>query len=104
MSKKKLFSTFLALSICGIFFGCSATSASNSNNTDTTSESKIDVDTFVILKSDNIKNSVIHQYILYDPDTLVMYTVLDWQSDKIITVLYNPDGTPRIYNPNEKTE
>ena len=39
------------------------------------------------------------QYTLYDPDTLVMYSLI-WSPDGMsITVLYNADGTPKLYEP-----
>ncbi|MBR6504282.1 MAG: hypothetical protein IKT41_00935 [Clostridia bacterium] len=40
-----------------------------------------------------------NQTILYDPDTLVMYSMISFGSGISITVLYNADGTPKLYNP-----
>lgn len=39
------------------------------------------------------------QIILYDPETLVMYSIISGGDDTTITVLYNADGTPKLYNP-----
>ena len=38
------------------------------------------------------------QFILYDPDTLVMYSMILNGGDQTITVLYNADGTPKLYD------
>lgn len=39
------------------------------------------------------------QYILYDPDTLVMYSLIANSHGMSITALYEADGTPKLYNP-----
>lgn len=41
------------------------------------------------------------QYILYDPDTFVMYSFIYADSGSAMTVLYNKYGTPKLYNPEE---
>ena len=47
-----------------------------------------------------IKNYTYNQTILYDPDTLVMYSMISGGKGNLtITVLYNADGTPKLYNP-----
>lgn len=38
------------------------------------------------------------QYVLYDPDTLVMYSMITGGDEPIFTVLYNADGTLKLYN------
>lgn len=45
------------------------------------------------------------QYIVYDPDTGVMYIIIRGTYAATMSVLYNADGTPKLYNPEEeKTE
>ena len=39
------------------------------------------------------------QFLLYDPDTLVMYVMIYNPSGLSISVLYNADGTLKLYNP-----
>ena len=39
------------------------------------------------------------QYILYDPDTLVMYVMISGGNGTSMYMLYNADGTPKLYNP-----
>ena len=42
-----------------------------------------------------------HQAVLYDPDTLVMYSMVWYGEGITITVLYNADGTPKLYDPDK---
>ena len=39
------------------------------------------------------------QFIFYDPDTLVMYVYIYDSEGTSMSVLYNADGTPKLYNP-----
>ena len=47
-----------------------------------------------------IEGTAFDQYILYDPETLVMYSAIKYLGDAMsVTVLYNADGTPKLYDP-----
>lgn len=46
-----------------------------------------------------IEGYVLDQYVLYDPDTLVMYVIISKNRALTMSVLYNADGTPKLYNP-----
>ncbi len=48
--------------------------------------------------------SWVYQYIFYDPETMVMYAYIDEGDGGAMTVLYNTDGTVRIYTPNIEAE
>ena len=48
-----------------------------------------------------IEDYAYDQFILYDPETGVMYSMISWGKDITITVLYNADGTPKLYNPDK---
>lgn len=53
-----------------------------------------------ISKQNNfIDGYVFDQYILYDPDTLVMYVMIHGGKGASMSILYNVDGTPKLYNP-----
>ena len=53
-------------------------------------------------KDSFIKDYNYNQTILYDPDTLVMYSMISGgQGALTITVLYNADGTLKLYNPDK---
>lgn len=55
---------------------------------------------FGINIKDDVMNSdyTITQYILYDPDTLVMYTYTSDVYTNGLTVMLNPDGTPKTFS------
>ena len=38
------------------------------------------------------------QYSMYDPDTMVMYSFFDGYKSGGCTVMYNADGTPKLYH------
>lgn len=40
------------------------------------------------------------QTILYDPETYIMFSAFYWGGDLSVTEMHNPDGTPRLYDPN----
>lgn len=48
-----------------------------------------------------IDDYVFDQYILYDPDTLVMYVMIYGADGASMSILYNADGTPKLYNTEE---
>ena len=41
---------------------------------------------------------------MYDPDTMVMYSYLEGRYGGGTTVLYNADGTLKLYSPNAEAE
>jgi len=49
-------------------------------------------------QSNFIDGYTFDQYILYDPDTLVMYAMVSGGNGTTMTVLYNQDGTLKLYN------
>ena len=42
-----------------------------------------------------------YQYFFYDPDTLVIYVCISGPGGSGFSVLYNSDGTPKTYTPNQ---
>lgn len=40
------------------------------------------------------------QFVLYDPETHVMFSAFWWSNEFAITEMHNPDGTLRLYDPN----
>ena len=45
------------------------------------------------------KETNLYQFIMYDPVTLVMWTYVEWGDGGGLSPMYNPDGTMRIYSP-----
>lgn len=54
--------------------------------------------TFTVV-AEGINGTCFNQTIMYDPDTMVMYTYLDGRYAGTMTVLYNADGTLKLYSP-----
>ena len=46
-----------------------------------------------------VANGYHSQLVLYDPETLVMYVYISDAFGASITTLYNADGNPKLYNP-----
>lgn len=58
--------------------------------------------TFILIKEDYVSKSVLYQYILYDPDTMVMYSFISGHKNGGLTMLYNSDGTPKLYTSSDE--
>lgn len=55
-----------------------------------------------VLSSKDIYPSGFGSYVLVDPQTGVMYSYVFGDTKAGLTVLLNPDGTPRIYQPQDQ--
>lgn len=55
--------------------------------------------TFILVEEEGIRGSYVNQYIMYDPDTMVMYSYLEHEYAAGLTVMYNADGTLKLYSP-----
>ena len=62
-------------------------------------ESKVDGLVAISRQNEIIEGYGYDQVILYDPDTRVMYSMICLGDDITITVLYNADGSLKVYNP-----
>ena len=56
---------------------------------------------FIVLGKDENFNTDLDQYILYDPETMVMYIFVKSYKSGGLSVIYNSDGTPKVYSPEE---
>lgn len=101
MKAKKFFVVLILLVMCVcLLSGCNSTTStvSDEKNAETT------VETFVLITSKRVFRDII-QYIMYDPETMVMYSGLgndDVGAGVSLSPMYNPDGTIRLYNPTDK--
>ena len=59
--------------------------------------------TFVVV-AEGDTGSYTDQTIMYDPDTMVMYTHLDGSYSGTMSLIYNADGTLKLYSPNTETK
>lgn len=96
MSIRKMLAIIIALVMCVSLCACTEAEPPQAN-IDTKPETFI-----AIIEGD--AGLYADQTIMYDPDTLVMYTYLDGNYAGVISVLYNSDGTFKLYSPNTETE
>lgn len=95
MKKNKLFLILLLLfciSLCPLLSACEAADK-------TPTEPPMYVpDSFVLINYTNLGHNI-YQHIMYDPETMVMYSFFYGSEGCAVTVMYNTDGTPKIYTP-----
>lgn len=41
----------------------------------------------------------LYQFILYDPETNIMFSYVEWIDGGGVFEMHNPDGSPRLYDP-----
>lgn len=68
-------------------------------------EEKSETGIFIMLEKGKI-GSDLYQYIMYDPDTMVMYTYISkgYDDGVVFNVMYNADGTLKLYSPDTEAE
>lgn len=106
-SKKYLviFITLFALVlVLATLIGCSA--KNNESDEDSSPEEVEEAsEDYGLIFVSYYHDTYIRSYIMYDPETLVMYALVRDGSNSAsaggLTVLYNADGTPKLYKPNE---
>ena len=101
MATRKILAIIIALAmVLGMVFcfsGCSETETKEFELT----ESKIGGLVMIAKQEDFTEGYVFEQYVLYDPETLVMYVMITKPKAMTMSVLYNADGTPKLYNPDK---
>ncbi len=94
MAKRKILAIIIALVFCIPLGACSIEDQPEASPTS-------EMGTFIVVEEGNIKDNSLYQHIMYDPDTLVMYSYINGYENGGLTVLYNADGTVKTYCPNE---
>lgn len=85
-----------SLTLCLTFSGCEI-----STNEETVVDEP-NIGKFILLHHKDLSNGL-DQYIFYDPQTMVMYTFCSqYNYAGGLTVMYNADGTPKLYSPETK--
>lgn len=104
MAARKMLSIIIALVIVvGVIFVLSFGILLTETEKDKVDESEVVEGLILISHNENaIEGHNIQQFILYDPDTLVMYVMLTKIDGTTMSVLYNADGTPKLYNPEKQ--
>lgn len=91
MTERKLLAITIALVTCVSLLVCYV------GKSDSNVQSKFG--RFIVVEEGSIEDEPVYQYIMYDPDTMVMYSYLDGYKGGGFTVMYNADGTLKIYSP-----
>ena len=101
MTMRRIFASIivivLVLGMITCFTGCSSSKTIEFEITD----SEIGGLVAISRRNEFIKGYGYNQTILYDPDTSVMYSMITGNNGITITVMYNADGTPKLYNQNK---
>lgn len=95
MTKRRILAMIIALALCVSLVACSSK--------DKSSQTDCEVESLVLISRVRIGKELI-QYILYDPDTMVMYSFVDGNYSGGPTVMYNADGTLKLYTPKIEAE
>ncbi len=109
MARRLFLAIIIALLVCGSLVSCYAIEpATDVKDQEAEAEANTEAETmygtFIVINKGDIRKSGIYQYIMYDPDTMVMYTYLDGFEGGGPTVMYNADGTPKLYSPSSEIE
>lgn len=99
MTTRKLLAIIIALALVLGMLVC-LSGCSETENFELT-ESEIGGLIAVSKQSYVIEGFNLYQYNLYDPDTLVMYAFISKPNGAAMSVMYNADGTPKLYNPDK---
>lgn len=92
MKKRSAIAIIIALIFCVTIGGCQTTAAKTEVQPNIQEK-------FIAIDSGLISDYNMVQYIMYDPETMVMYTFLRSGNAGSMSVIYNADGTPRLYSP-----
>ena len=99
MAKRKMLAMIIALVMCVSLVACSGGKPNSDveiqSNADEEVKSKLGM--FIVIEVEAIDGNL-YQFIMYDPNTMVMYSFLDGESAGGLTVMYNADGTLRLYS------
>lgn len=98
MTKLKTLAMYIALVLFISLLAC----ANEVSDSRAQTNAQPGFETFIVVEKKSIDSySHTQQYIMYDPDTLVMYSyVYTLKKGGGLTVMYNADGTPKLYSPN----
>lgn len=104
MTKRRMLAMIMALiAVCSVLSACTASGEESSK--DQVNEETLYYGSLVLIETNVIKNSTLDYSIVYDKETGVMYLFMDMGVGRGgLTVMYNADGTPKLYSPDTETE
>ena len=95
---------FIVLIITSLLTGCGSSSESVDNTEETVQQEEVETVAGLIVIDYTVNDYGVRSYIMYDPETYVMYALVrdghNAASTGGFSVLYNRDGTLRLYDPN----
>ena len=103
MKFHKILAIFLAFLLCFSLSACKADTSTEATIPEPPEAEKYIPDFWEIIEYKHIGYGL-GQYLLYDPETLVMYSYIYDRQGSSITMVYNADGTPRLYTPEISSE
>ena len=92
MTKRKVLAMIIALALGALLCSCATQPQTSEIDNQST------VGTFTVV-AEGKTGTYSSQTIMYDPDTMVMYTYLNGSYAGTMSVLYNADGTLKLYSP-----
>lgn len=106
MSKRKTLAIIIALMLSAMLSACTVEVSPNYPEAATESQIASNYGTFVVVYTGEIdKSEGLSQFIMYDPNTMVMYTGVGTTYKNLkISKLYNANGTLKVYSNNDAKE
>lgn len=98
--RKKMLVIIIALCLmCGLFTACAVAEETDHESVDIHEEVIQKVKPLVFLEKYEIKTNgrLFYQLIFYDPETLIMYSYVEWIDGGGFVEMHEPDGSPRLY-------
>lgn len=91
-------SFILPLMISVVLTGCSCEKGDRESKEIVKDEDRYQ--SFIILSSEVLSGpGYLEQYIMYDPQTKIMWTYIEESNGGGLSIIYNVDGTPMLYEP-----
>ncbi len=100
MTKRK--NTFLLVMciiiLCICMTGCSKSEENDHESKDIEVEAP-QIPGLILIEKIKVEGTNLHQFILYDPESFILYSYVEWVDGGGIIEMRNVDGTPRVYDP-----
>lgn len=98
MKKRKTFVIIITIVLTmTLLAGFGASDEGNRESKDIVDEEET-YEKFVVISQENLPGWLT-QYIMYDPQTKVMWTFIEGDDSGGLSVIYKADGTPQLYEP-----
>lgn len=97
--RKNVFAMVICIILlCLCIAGCSESEENDHESKDIKVEA-LQIPGLVLIEKVKVDGTALTQFILYDPETFIMYSYVEWIDGGGIIEMRNIDGTPRVYDP-----